>query len=49
MMKRKEKMKLTQSDVYLGCPLCNVAERLAPRKPTNTTSEAAAAPRPPGQ
>jgi hypothetical protein len=49
MMKRKEKMKQMQTDVYLGCPLCNVAERLAPRRPTNTTSEPAAVPRPPQQ
>jgi mono/diheme cytochrome c family protein len=32
MMKRKEKMKAAGTDVFLGCPLCNVAERLAPRR-----------------
>jgi hypothetical protein len=39
MAKRKETMKLTQSDTFLGCPLCNVNPRLlqaptaAPRVP----------------
>ena len=27
MMKRREQMKLTQQDVFIGCPLCNVAPR----------------------
>jgi hypothetical protein len=50
MMKRHEKMKQTQTDVFLGCPLCNVAPRLAPPKPANTTAPPAeaAANRPPG-
>jgi hypothetical protein len=30
MAKRREQMKLTQSDVVIGCPLCNVAPRPAP-------------------
>jgi hypothetical protein len=49
-MKRHEKMKQTQTDVFLGCPLCNVAPRLAPPKPANTTAPPAeaAANRPPG-
>jgi hypothetical protein len=36
MAKRREKMRLTQQDVMIGCPLCNVA----PPKPapTNTTA-----------
>jgi mono/diheme cytochrome c family protein len=37
MMKRREHMKLTQQDVVIGCPLCNVAPRLTP-PPTNTTA-----------
>ena len=37
MMKRRERMKLTQQDVVIGCPLCNVAPRLTP-PPTNTTA-----------
>ncbi len=49
MMKRREKMQLTQQDVFIGCPLCNVAPRLAPARPTNTASEPAAGARPPGQ
>jgi hypothetical protein len=30
MAKRREVMKQTQSDVFLGCPLCNVNPRLLP-------------------
>jgi len=30
MAKRREQMKLTQSDVVIGCPLCNVAPKPAP-------------------
>ena len=37
MAKRREKMKLTQQDVMIGCPLCNVAPR-PPATPTNTTA-----------
>jgi hypothetical protein len=46
MMKRHETMKQTQTDVFIGCPLCNVAPRLAP-KPANTSEGAAAGTRPP--
>ena len=51
MMKRREQMQLTQSDVFLGCPLCNVAPRLTPAAPLNTApaSPAASATRPPPQ
>ena len=45
MMKRREQMKLTQQDVFIGCPLCNVAPRLTPPTPTPTTD----APTPPAQ
>lgn len=37
MMKRHEKMKEQQIDVFIGCPLCNVAPRLKPPKPSSTT------------
>jgi hypothetical protein len=47
MMKRHEKMKQTQTDVFIGCPLCNVAPRLAPPKPANTSEGTSAATRPP--
>ena len=52
MMKRREQMTLTQQDVFIGCPLCNVAPRLTP--PPRTTTDAPATPpaaanRPPGQ
>jgi hypothetical protein len=47
MMKRHEKMKQTQTDVFIGCPLCNVAPRLAPPKPVNTSESPAAGTRPP--
>jgi hypothetical protein len=49
MMKRREYMKTTQTDVFIGCPLCNVAERLRPPKPVNTSTESPAGTRPPGQ
>jgi hypothetical protein len=51
MMKRRATMQETQHDVFIGCPLCNVAPRLAPQKPVNTTAPGseAAGPRPPGQ
>ena len=51
MMKRREKMKQSQIDVFIGCPLCNVAERLKPQpKPATTTSDDAPKPnRVPGQ
>ena len=42
MAKRREKMKLTQKDVFIGCPLCNVAPRLTPRGTTTTTRRDAA-------
>ena len=42
MAKRREIMRQTQTDVMIGCPLCNVA----PPRPTNTTTEPA---RPGGQ
>ena len=49
MMKRREQMKLTQSDVFIGCPLCNVAPRLTPAAPVNTApAPAAVSTRPPG-
>jgi hypothetical protein len=49
MAKRREQMKLTQQDVMIGCPLCNVAPRPA-AAPVNTTapSGSAASTRPPG-
>ena len=49
MMKRREQMKLTQQDVVIGCPLCNVAPRLAApaATPTTTSPEASANTRPP--
>ena len=37
MAKRRERMKLTQQDVMIGCPLCNVQPRPA-ATPTNTTA-----------
>jgi len=46
MAKRREQMRLTQQDVFIGCPLCNVAPRLA--IPTPTTPAPAATTRPPG-
>jgi hypothetical protein len=51
MMKRREKMKLTQQDVFIGCPLCNVAHRLnfGATPPTNTEAPGSSAgTRPPG-
>ncbi len=53
MMKRREKMLLTQQDVFIGCPLCNVAPRLTVPVPTTTTDSAtpsgtATGTRPPG-
>jgi hypothetical protein len=47
MMKRHEKMKAQQQDVFIGCPLCNVAPRLKPPKPSTTTEEPAAGGRQP--
>jgi hypothetical protein len=47
MMKRRERMEQTQTDVVIGCPLCNVAPRLAPPKPVKTSEPAAAETRPP--
>jgi hypothetical protein len=48
MAKRRKQMQLTQQDVFIGCPLCNVAPRPA-ATPANTTAPAAAAStRPPG-
>jgi hypothetical protein len=45
MAKRRERMRLTQQDVMIGCPLCNVP----PPKPapTNTTASPVASTRPP--
>jgi len=34
MAKRREIMKKNQQDVFIGCPLCNVA----PPRPTTTTT-----------
>ena len=48
MAKRREKMKLTQQDVMIGCPLCNVPPR-RPAPTTNTTSSPTASTRPPQQ
>ncbi|MET0163402.1 MAG: cytochrome c [Vicinamibacterales bacterium] len=48
MAKRREKMKLTQQDVMIGCPLCNVPPR-RPTPTTNTTSSPSASTRPPQQ
>jgi hypothetical protein len=51
MMKRREKMQLTQQDVFIGCPLCNVAPRLtipAPTPTTTTPAGSSASSRPPG-
>jgi mono/diheme cytochrome c family protein len=45
MAKRREQMKLTQSDVFIGCPLCNIP----PRATTPASTTEPAAPRPPGQ
>ena len=47
MMARREKMSLTQTDVVLGCPLCNVAPRFQVQPPPATP--AAAATRPPAR
>ena len=47
MMKRREHMKLTQQDVFIGCPLCNVAPRLTfgpTPAPTNTDAPRTARP-----
>jgi hypothetical protein len=52
MAKRREHMKLTQQDVMIGCPLCNVPPRSPTPTPTPTSSpsgQTAAAARPPGQ
>jgi hypothetical protein len=38
MAKRRERMKLTQQDVVIGCPLCNVTPRPTPATTTNTTA-----------
>ena len=43
-MKRREQMKLTQQDVFIGCPLCNVAPRLT-FGPTPTPANTDAPPR----
>jgi hypothetical protein len=43
MAKRREKMKQHQQDVFIGCPLCNVA----PPRPTNTNTTTSS-PTPPG-
>ncbi len=50
MLKRREQMKLTGQDVFIGCPLCNVAPRLTPTPaPTTTlTPSTSASTRPPG-
>ncbi|MGQ0733169.1 MAG: c-type cytochrome [Acidobacteriota bacterium] len=45
MMQRREQMQLTHQDVMIGCPLCNVAPRLTPPRPT--TSEGGTSTRPP--
>jgi hypothetical protein len=48
MMKRREQMKLTQQDVFIGCPLCNVAPRLTfgpTPATTNTDAPQSARPR----
>jgi hypothetical protein len=42
MAKRRERMKLTQQDVMIGCPLCNITPRTSP--PTNTTASPSARP-----
>jgi mono/diheme cytochrome c family protein len=42
MAKRRERMKQTQQDVMIGCPLCNITPR-APT-PTNTTASPSARP-----
>ena len=42
MAKRRERMKLTQQDVMIGCPLCNITPRTPP--PTNTTASPLARP-----
>ena len=47
MAKRREKMTLTQQDVFIGCPLCNVAPRTPPPTPTTSPSSTASS-RPPG-
>ena len=50
MAKRREKMKLTQQDVFIGCPLCNVTPRTPTPTPTTTTApSSSASSRPPGQ
>lgn len=50
MAKRRERMKLTQQDVFIGCPLCNVPQRMLVPTPTPTpTSTPSASTRPPGQ
>ncbi|HYU78710.1 MAG TPA: hypothetical protein VEK56_06980 [Vicinamibacterales bacterium] len=50
MMKRRERMKQMGTDVFIGCPLCNVAPRLAPPSERNTTAPSVpgGSPRPPG-
>jgi hypothetical protein len=50
MAKRREKMRLTQSDVMIGCPLCNITPRPTPTPTTTTTPTppASASTRPPG-
>ena len=50
MAKRREKMRLTQQDVLIGCPLCNVPPRTPAPVPTPTPSATpAAGVRPPGR
>jgi hypothetical protein len=44
MAKRREKMKQSQQDVFIGCPLCNVQPRPTP----GTTSTTAGSTRPGG-
>jgi hypothetical protein len=39
MMKRHARMQQTQQDVFIGCPLCNVAPRLVPTPARNTTND----------
>jgi hypothetical protein len=38
MAKRREKMKQTQQDVFIGCPLCNVPPRPTPTRTTTASS-----------
>jgi hypothetical protein len=52
MEKRRQHMKLTQQDVMIGCPLCNVSHRMLTPTPTSTTTpagSASASTRPPGE